>query len=256
MSLNRFSLEGRVALITGGTSGLGRAMALGYRDAGGKVVVTTRNPAGNQAIAEALGGDGAVVILDVRDEASVKQAMATSLDRFGRLDILVNNAGAVEVEHAWEASRGSWSRVLDTNLTGAFLCAKHASRTMMSQGQGGKIINVSSVIAHLGPPDFAGYAASKAGLLGLTRALAVELAHFGIQVNALLPGYFYTDMSSGVPASLREQLIRKTPAGRWGDPDDLVGAAIFLASDASRYVTGSTVTVDGGYSVGERLREG
>jgi 2-dehydro-3-deoxy-D-gluconate 5-dehydrogenase len=192
--------------------------------------------------------------MDVQDEASVERAVTATVTQFSRLDILVNNAGLVQVEAAWEATARSWQAVIERNLTGAFYCAKHAARTMIAAGQGGKIINISSVMAHLGPPDFASYATSKAGLLGPTRALAVELAPYDTQVNALLPGYFETEVSAGVPDWLREQIIRRVPAGRWAEPDELVGAAILLAAPASRYMTGSTLTVDGGYSIAERAR--
>lgn len=254
MSTNRFSLEGKVALITGATAGLGRALALIYRAAGAQIAVTGRNAAKNQDMAEQMGGDGLVLALEVRDEAMVEATVTAVVERFGKLDILVNNAGVVAVEHAWEATLDSWREVIDTNLSGAFLCAKYAAQAMIARGEGGKIVNIGSVIANLGPNDFASYAASKAGLLGLTRALAVELAPYNIQVNAILPGYFYTEMSSGVPDWLRGEIIRKTPAARWGQPEELAGAALLLASPASDYMTGSTVTVDGGYSIAERFR--
>ncbi len=254
MNTSLFSLEGRVALITGGNGGLGRAVALGFQDAGARVAVTGRSPEKNAAIARELSDPAGVYALDVRDEAAVEHTVASVIERFGRLDILVNNAGAVHVEVAVNHRREDWDSVLETNLTGAFLCAKHAARAMIAGGHGGKIVNIGSVTASFGPPDFASYAASKAGLLGLTHALAVEFAPHNIQVNDIEPGYFVTDLSSGMPDWLRDMTIRKTPAGRFGQPEELVGAAIFLASNASNFVTGAVLRVDGGYSISDRLR--
>jgi 2-deoxy-D-gluconate 3-dehydrogenase len=195
--------------------------------------------------------------LDVRDEEAVAAAISEIVQRFGHLDILVNNAGLTQWNGpVTEMPRDAWDAVIETNLTGAFLCAKHAARAMVSGGRGGKIINVASIYAHYGPPDFAHYPSAKAGLLGLTHALAVELAPHDIQVNAILPGWFPTAMSGDLPhTALGEQIRRKTPAGRWGEPSDLVGAAIFLASRASNFVTGTQLAIDGGYLVADRLRD-
>jgi len=155
--------------------------------------------------------------------------------------------------HVTEMTRETWDAVIGTNLTGSFLCAKHAARAMVAQGKGGKIINMASIYAIFGPPDIPEYAAAKSGLLGLTRALAVELGGHDIQVNAILPGYFETDLTDGVPAGLRSDIRRKTPAGRWGQPNDLVGTVVYLASSGSDFVTGASITVDGGYAVSDRF---
>ena len=153
-----------------------------------------------------------------------------------------------------ELSLEDWEAVIGTHLTGAFLCSKHVARAMAARGEGGKIINIGSMYSVFGPPFFADYAAAKTGLLGLTRALAVELAHVEIQVNAILAGNFETDMTRGMPATpVGEVIRRKPPAGRWGDPSDLVGTAVFLSSRASDFVTGAAIAVDGGYSVADRL---
>jgi 2-deoxy-D-gluconate 3-dehydrogenase len=179
--------------------------------------------------------------------------VAQVVARFGRLDILVNNAGMVYDSSALTTSRAEWDAVLETNLTGLFLCAKHAAAAMIAGGEGGKIINIGSIYSLFGTPSFASYGAAKAGVLGLTRALAIELAVHGIQVNAILPGFCETDMTAGMPGTaLGEEIRRRTPAGRWGQPDDLVGAAVFLAAAASDFVTGVQLPVDGGYSVAER----
>lgn len=254
MDMQLFSLEGRTALITGGNGGIGRAMALGLKEAGAQVAVTGRNPEKNKAIAAELGDAQLVFELDVKDETGVERTVREVVEQFGHLDILINNAGTVHSGPFIDLSLEEWNNVIGTNLTGAFLCSKHVARAMIKRGTGGKIINISSIYALFGPPDFADYPASKAGLVGLTRALAVELAPHHIQVNALLPGYFETEMSSEVPGWLRRDLERKTPAGRWGQPGELVGAAVFLASAASDYITGVQLPVDGGYSVADRLK--
>lgn len=254
MTLSLFSLEGRVAVITGGNSGLGRAIALGFCDAGAKVAVTGRNTAKNNKIRAELGECGAAFTMDVRSEFEIERAMQQVFNQFGRLDILVNNAGLVKVGAIVATDIKDWNEVVDTNLNGAFLCARQAARLMIARGAGGKIINISSVQAHYGPWDFASYAASKAGINALTRALAVELAPHNIQVNTIEPGYFDTEMSAGFPDWLRRQITNKAPARRFGKPEELVGAAVFLASSASDYVTGSTIRVDGGYCIAERVR--
>jgi len=181
-------------------------------------------------------------------------AVRSVVDRFGRLDVLVNNAGGFAGGPVSELSLASWRTVIDSHLTGAFLCAKHAAARMREQRAGGKIINIGSMYSLFGPPSFADYAAAKSGMLGLTRALAVELAADEIQVNAVLPGWFETDLTRGMPASeLGEYIRRRSPAGRWGVGEDLVGPVVFLASPASDFVTGAVLPVDGGYSVTDRL---
>ena len=253
MTADLFSLQGRVALVTGGNRGLGRAMALGLRDAGATVAVTGRSEVQNRQVEEELGDRGAAFSTDVRDEVQVQQAVGEVVRRFGHLDILVNNAGIVRGGHVTQMTLETWDSVLGTNLTGAFLCSKHAAKAMIAEGRGGKIINISSIYAIFGPPDIAEYASAKSGLLGLTRALAVELAVHNIQVNGILPGYFETEMTDDVPPVLRSDIRRKTPAGRWGQPQDLVGTVIYFASSASDFVTGTNITVDGGYAVADRF---
>lgn len=250
MNNTLFNLTDRVALITGGNSGLGRSMALGLRDAGATVVVTGRDPEKNAAMAAELGDPQAVLPLDVRDESAVEQTIAAVTDRLGRLDILINNAGAYRGGTAVEVDLSDWQAIIDTNLTGAFICARHAARVMIAQESGGKIVNIGSMYSVFGGSGGANYAASKTGLLGLTRALAVELGRHNIQVNAILPGWHWTPMTASIKGSPSEERIRRTtPAGRWGTADDVVGAAVFLASSASDFVTGAEIAVDGGYSI-------
>lgn len=249
-----FSLQGRVALITGGNGGLGRAIALAFRESGAEVVVTGRNPEKNQAIGEEVGGADRVLPLDVYDEPAVERAVGLVSQRFGHLDILVNNAGQARRGFVPELSKEDWESILNVNLTGAFLCAKHAAKAMIAGARGGKIINIGSMYSLFGPPNVASYAASKAGLLGLSRSLAVELCKHNIQVNSILPGWYMTQMNSHLQnMPLADYVRRKTPAGRWGNPQDLVGLAILLASTASDFITGTAIPVDGGYSVADRL---
>jgi 2-deoxy-D-gluconate 3-dehydrogenase len=253
MALSLFSLEGKIALVTGGNGGLGRSIALGLRAAGAKVAVTGRNPEKNAAMSRELDQTGEVATLDVRDEEAVTRTIAQVVDRFGQLNILVNNAGLFRGGSVLNLTRDDWEAVIGTHLTGSFLCAKQAARVMITGKAGGKIINIGSMYSLFGPPDYPDYAAAKTGILGLTRALAVELAVHHIQVNAMLPGWFETDLTRGMPASpLGEQIRRKTPAGRWGNLEDVVGTAVFLASAASDFVTGACIPVDGGYAVADQ----
>lgn len=251
MSVSMFSLEGKVALVTGGNGGLGRGIALGLRSAGAKVAVTGRNPMKNEAIALELGKEGLTLSLDVRDEDAVQDTVIRVVDSFGSLDILVNNAGVGRGGSVLDMSLDDWDAVIATNLTGSFLCAKHAGRAMVAAGNGGKIINIGSAYSVYGTPQFADYGSSKTGVLGLTRGLAIELAPHDIQVNAILPGWYETDMTEGILTDRGEEIRRRTPAGRLGVPEDLVGASIFLASNASSFVTGIGLPVGGGYLISE-----
>ena len=256
MSLSLFSLEGKIALITGGNGGLGRAIALGLRSVGATVIVTGRNSEKNDAISRELGDSGAVFALDVRKEGEVQNTVEKVVAQFGQLDILVNNAGIFRGGSVMDMSQEDWDAVIGTHLTGSFFCAKHVAKAMANQNQnkGGKIINIGSMYSLFGAPLSIDYGSAKAGILGLTRSLAVELAPYNIQVNAILPGWYETDLTKGLPMTPRgEQIRRKTPAGRWGEMEDLIGASVFLASEASNFVTGVGISVDGGYSIAERL---
>jgi 2-deoxy-D-gluconate 3-dehydrogenase len=200
-----------------------------------------------------LGDPGLALALDVREEDHVRGVVAQVVERFGALDILVNNAALFRGGPVLELSREHWDAVIDADLTGPFLCAKHAARAMVARGAGGKIINIGSIYSLFGAPDFADYATAKTGLLGLTRSLAIELAPHHIQVNAILPGWYETDLTRGMPTTaLGAQIRGKTPAGRWGEPEDLVGTAVYLAARASDFVTGVGIPVDGGYTIAER----
>jgi 2-deoxy-D-gluconate 3-dehydrogenase len=230
-------------------------MALGFRAAGAQVAITGRNPEKNALAIQALGNPKAVLSLDVRNEEAIARTVTQVVDHFGRLDILVNNAGDVRVQAVTELSREAWDEILETHLTGAFQCAKHAARAMIARGEGGKIINIGSMFSIFGPLRHASYAAAKTGMLGLRRALAVELAAHNIQVNAILPGWHDTAMTRRnlISSPRGEEIRRKTPAGRWGTPEDVVGTAVYLASADSDFVTWACIPVDGGYSVSECL---
>ncbi len=249
-----FSLDGRSALITGGNGGIGLAIARGYQAAGAAVAITGQDQEKNSAARAALGDQSLILALDVRDEAAVAETISAVASEFGRLDILVNNAGVFLTGDITEKSLEEWDTVVGVNLTGAFLCTKYAAQAMRIGRHGGKMINIGSMYSLFGQPNGSDYVATKTGLLGLTRAMAVELAPDNIQVNAILPGFIKTEMSSGLAGTeLGDQIRRKTPANRWGVPRDVVGTAVFLASAASDFVSGVAIPVDGGYAVTERL---
>jgi len=251
--MKRFELSGRVAIVTGGNGGIGLGMARGMAEAGAHVVVAARNRAKNaEAVREleALGAHALAVEVDVARQASVEALIAATLERFGRLDILVNNAGINIRKPPETYSLDEWRLILETNLTSAFLCSKAAYPHLVRAG-GGKIINVGSMLSIFGASFAAAYGASKGGIAQLTKALASAWAKDRIQVNAILPGWIDTDLTrqarKDVPG-LNERVLARTPAGRWGVPDDLAGVAVFLASPASDFVTGAVIAVDGGYS--------
>lgn len=251
--MGQFSLEGRVALVTGGNGGLGRSMAEGLHTAGAAIAITGRDAVKNAAVGRDM-ADALVLSADVTQEDEVEAVIRGIMDRWGRIDIVVNNAGSFKRSPIMDTTLATWNDILNSHLTGSFLVTKHVARVMSDGGRGGKIINISSLYASYGPPDFAAYAAAKAGVLGLTRATAIELAPYGIQVNSILPGWFETKITKGVPGSaLGQQVEQKTPAGRWGRHSDLVGTVIYLSSPASDFVTGVTLPVDGGYLIADRL---
>jgi len=256
-----FSLAGRVALVTGGNSGIGRALALGLREAGAKVAIGARRADRNAAVLAELGGDGgdaAAFALDVADEASVERTVGAVIERFGRLDILVNNAGVVNRGSVMQLGRDAWDRVIAANLTGPFLCTKHAARAMTAQRRG-KIINIASIWGLTAPSRGlqVAYTAAKHGLVGLTRVNAVELAPLGVQVNAIAPGYCFTEMTGALAGTpIERAIVRRTPSGRFGETSQLVGTCIYLASAASDHVTGTCLPVDGGYLASDGLERG
>ena len=249
-----FDLEGRVAIVTGGNGGIGLGMAKGMAAAGAAVVVAGRNAKKNAAAVtelEGQGGKAAAVEVDVTDEASCRAMCEQAAKRFGRLDILVNNAGMSIRKQPEAFTLGEWKQVIDTNLNAAFACAQAAYPHMMKAG-GGKIINIGSMLSIFGTAYAAPYAASKGGIVQMTKALASAWAKDNIQANAILPDWIDTDLTRAARQQvqgLHERVLVRTPAGRWGAPDDFAGIAVFLASPASDFITGAAITVDGGYSV-------
>jgi len=245
-----FDLNGRVAVVTGGNGGIGLGMARGLTAAGASVVVAARNAEKAETAIEALGGKGTFIALDVADETSCRAMVDETAARFGRLDILVNNAGTSIRKPPESYTAAEWHAVLDTNLTGAFMCSQ-AAHPVMKRGGGGKIINIGSMFALFGSAYAAPYAASKGALVQLTKSLAAAWAADNIQVNAVLPGWIDTELTRDARQQvlgLHERVLARTPAGRWGVPEDLAGIAIFLASAAADFVTGAAIPVDGGFS--------
>lgn len=249
--LDSFALDGKTAVVTGGSRGIGNAIATALAEAGAAVVVANRTEEeGREAAAEIrdlTGADAVAIPADVTDEESVRRLVDRTVERFGSLDVLVNNAGIAIGEPAEEKSRENWERTIETNLTGVFFCSKHGGRAMMDGG-GGSIVNVSSINAFVAEEHVphVDYHASKGGVEALTRQLASEWGEHDIRVNTLAPGFVRTELSSD-ENEVNETRRSRIPLGELATPDDLVGAAVFLASDAARYVTGTTLLVDGGY---------
>ncbi len=248
-----FDLSGRVAIVTGGNGGIGLGMATGLAQAGAAVLVAGRNAAKNAAAVkalQALGAQAAAAEADVTVQAQCGALIETALGKFGRLDILVNNAGINIRKQPQEYTLEEWKSVLDTNLTSAFLCSQAAYPAMLKAG-GGKIINIGSMLSIFGAAFTGPYGASKGGIVQLTKSLACAWAKDNIQVNAVLPGWIDTELTrqarKDVPG-LHERVLARTPAGRWGDPADFGGVAVFLAASASDFLTGTAIPVDGGYS--------
>jgi NAD(P)-dependent dehydrogenase (short-subunit alcohol dehydrogenase family) len=243
-------LEGRTALVTGGNRGLGRAMALALADAGADVALAARDQASLDAVAEeirARGRQACAVATDVTSSAAVDALVARTVEQLGGLDVLVNNSGVLHPAPLLETSDEDWDRVIATNLTGAFLCARAAGRHFAERGSG-KVVNIASNFAYMGVANFVSYCASKAAIVAFTRALAVEWAAKGVQVNAIAPGYFETDMNVELRADedLLGKTLRQIPARRMGQPGELGPLVVYLASAASDFMTGETLLLDGG----------
>ncbi len=248
--MSLFSLEGRVALVTGASGGLGRHFAGALHEAGARVALAARRPDAVAADVAALGDRAMAVALDVTDAGSVAAALDAVEARFGPCDLLVNNAGIAATKPFLDHTEQDWDRVMDVDLRGAFVMGQAAAKRMVAAGQGGAIVNIASILAARVIPGVASYSAAKAGLVHLTRQMAVELARHRIRVNAIAPGYVETDINREFFASEAGQaLIRRVPQRRLGRLEDLTGPLLLLASEAGAHMTGSVVTVDGGHSV-------
>ena len=248
---NIFDLRNRTAVVVGGTSGIGRVLSVGLAEAGANVVATARRPDQVEETANLIEGCGRQTIracTDVTNRASIEALLSAVLDRFGSVEILINCAGKLKREPTVSVSEQEWAETIDVNLTGTMRACQIFGQQMLEGGYG-RIINIASLNSFVALSEVAAYAASKSGVVSLTRSLAVEWSRRGVNVNAIAPGVFRTAINSHLldNSPRGQELLLRTPMGRFGKPEELVGAAIFLASDASSYVTGQTLVVDGGF---------
>jgi len=246
------SLTGRVAFVTGASQGIGRACAMKLATAGATVSVAARNEEKlNQLVHEitAMGGKAAACTLDVTDEEQVKSTIKAAVAQFGKIDILVNNAGVTRDQLVMRMKRSDWDAVLQTNLTAAYLCIQQVTSSMLKQ-RWGRIVNITSVFGQMGQAGQANYASSKAGLIGLTMAIAREVGSRNITCNAVAPGFIETAMTSGLGEDFKQMAVKNIPLGRVGMPEDVASAVAFLASDEASYITGHVLSVNGGMLMG------
>ena len=245
-------LEGRVALVTGASQGIGRACALELAAAGAGIAAAARNEVKLAALAAEIaghGGQAAAFKMDVASEDDVKSAVKAAIDRFGKIDILVNNAGVTRDQLVMRMKRADWDAVLATNLTGSYLCIQQVIGSMLKQ-RWGRIINITSIFGQIGQAGQANYSASKAGLIGLTKAVAREVASRNITVNAVAPGYIETAMTAVLTDDLKKKVLEMIPLGRAGSDQDVAHAVRFLASEEAAYITGQVLNVNGGMHMG------
>jgi 2-deoxy-D-gluconate 3-dehydrogenase len=253
---NLFDLNGRVAIVTGGNGGIGRSLALGFAAAGATVAIVGRNKEKNQRVLDELqkiGNPTMALRVDLTQRDQHEPAMQKIERQLGPVDILINNAGVASLSGGiLQESAEDWDNVIETQLNAVFLLSKLAAKSM-SERKAGKIINIGSMFSYFGSAVIPSYSAAKGAIVQLTKSMAIELAAYNIQVNAIAPGWFTTDMTAPVRSpemkEMNDEIIMRTPAGRWGEPKELVGTAIFLASHASDFVTGALIPVDGGYAI-------
>ena len=253
VNVSLFDLTGRVAVVTGGNRGIGRAMALGLARAGASVAVLARNTEQNQLVLaelKSIGKPALAVFLDVTDRSALADAVAAVERGLGGIDILVNNAGAASRSGGvLKETADVWDKTIETHLNASFLLSQLIAKSMIERKCGGKIINLASMYSIFGSARAPSYSAAKGAIVQLTKSLAIELARYNIQVNAIAPGWIETDLTSVIRSSpMNDEIIARTPAKRWGQADDVVGATLFLASRAADFITGIVLPVDGGYS--------
>lgn len=249
MILDKFRLDGKIGVVTGGTKGIGKAIALAFAEAGADIAVVSRSPHPDiEKVILGLGRRYMHHAADLTEREQTRNVIPTIVKRMGEVDILVNNAGIIRRSPAAEHSEGDWDSTLETDLTATFILCKAAGRIMLKKGEG-KIINIASVLAFQGGINVTAYASAKHGVVGLTKALANDWASKGVNVNALAPSFFVTELTEAIQKDPErsQSITARTPAGRWGTPDDIAAAAVFLASPASDYVHGVVLPVDGGW---------
>jgi 2-deoxy-D-gluconate 3-dehydrogenase len=252
MILDQFSLKGKSGIVTGGGTGLGKGMAAALAQAGGAVLLVGRRMDVLEKAAKELGKQGAPVIpfsADLSKMGDLPKIVDKAVKEFGKVDFLINNAGTIRRAPCEDFTEADWDLVLETNLKGPFFLAQAVARTMIAAGRPGAIVNTSSLIAFIGGKTIPAYAASKGGLNQATKTMANDWAKYGIRVNAIAPGYFITDVTKALQKNKERytEIVSRIPLGRWGNPEELGGMALYLVSDASSYVTGQTFVVDGGW---------